>query len=291
MVLNSPVETYTMNLFRKAASRFALTIVLVVAGISVAQAQTREIKRLQDNLYLFRNNAHLAVFLVTNKGVIATDPINEEAAKWLKKEIHTRFDKDIKYVIYSHSDNDHVAGGQVFADTATIVAHENAVPIINSGNYTAPPNITFKDESVIQLGDGEVKLRYFGVSHTDNLIVMEFPKQKAIFIVDSLNIKRLPYRNLPNFYMPELISFIKQVEALDYKIAIPGHGSIGTPQDVVNYRHYLEALYAAASDAHKAGKTLEQAQASITLEKYKDYENYEAWLPLNIEGVYRMLDR
>ena len=280
-----------MSSVKSTITSFILALCFLGSGVQVAQAQTREITQIKDNLYLFKNNAHLAVFLVTNEGVIATDPINKEAATWLKNEIRHRFEKEIKYVIYSHSDNDHVAGGQVFADTATIVAHENAVPIINRGNYTAPPNVTFRDSSTVQLGDGKVKLHYFGVSHTDNVIVMEFPQQKAIFVVDSLNIKRLPYRNLPNFYMPELISFIKQVEKLDYDIAIPGHGSIGTPQDVINYRHYLEALYAAVNKAHKAGKSLEQAQASIKLDKYKNYENYKSWLPLNIEGVYRNLNQ
>ncbi len=280
-----------INSFKNNVKWLVLILSLLAIDVHMAQAQTREISQIKDNLYLFRNNAHLAVFLVTNEGIIATDPINEEAAKWLKKEVKNRFKKDIKYVVYSHSDNDHVAGGQVFADTATIVAHENAVPIINSGNYTATPNVTFSEESTVQLGDGRVKLHYFGVSHTDNLIVMEFPKQKAIFVVDSLNLNRMPYRNLPNFYMPELIHFIKQVETLDYEIAIPGHGEMGTPKDVVRYRNYLEDLYEEVTKAHKAGKSLEQAQASIRLEKYKDFDNYESWLPLNIEGVYRNLNQ
>ncbi|TDF35095.1 MBL fold metallo-hydrolase [Alteromonadaceae bacterium M269] len=269
----------------------ALVAGLTTFNSSEAIAQQREIKQVKGNLYLFRNNAHLSVFLVTSDGVIATDPINEGAAKWLEEEIRKRFQKEIKYVIYSHSDNDHIAGGQVFADTATVVAHENAAPIINDGTYTAPPNVTFSESSIVQLGDGQVKLHFFGVSHTDNLIVMEFPQQKAIFVVDSLNINRMPYRNLPSFYMPELIDFIKQVEKLDYEIAIPGHGGLGTPKDVARYRNYLEDLYIKVEEAHKAGKSLEQAQASIQLEQYKDFDNYEAWLPLNIEGVYRNLNR
>ena len=264
--------------------------VLAAASVTTAAAQTREITQIKDDLYLFRNNAHLAAFLVTNEGVIATDPINEDAANWLKAEIAERFDSDIKYVIYSHSDADHVSGGQVFADTATVVAHENAAPIIESGDYTVAPDITFRKVMDLKLGDGEVRLHYFGPSHTDNVIVMEFPEQRAIFVVDSMNINRLPYRNLPSFYMPELIDFIKHIEAMDFDIAIPGHGGLGGPEDVVRYREYLEALYAAVKAARAEGQSLEEAQASIRLADFSDFANYEAWRPENIEGVYRILD-
>lgn len=250
----------------------------------------REITQVKDNLYLFRNNTHLAAFLVTSEGIIATDPINGEAATWLRQEVRERFGKDIRIVIYSHSDRDHVAGGEVYQGDATIIAHENAVRAIEAGDYTAPPDKTFSDTKTVRLGDGEVKLHYFGLSHTDNVIVMEFTRERAIFVVDSMNINRLPYRNLPRFYMPETIEFMKKVEALDYDIAIPGHGLIGEPKDVTRYRKYLEALYAAVIEARDAGKSLQEAQTSIRLSAFDDFDNYENWLPLNIEGVYRILD-
>lgn len=277
------------------ASHFGklLGVFTLLAGLSspmVALAQDREITQVKDNLYLFRNNSHLAAFLVTNEGVIATDPINADAAHWLEAEIKDRFNTDIRYVVYSHSDADHVSGGEVWADSATIIAHANAVPFIKTGGHTALPDETFTDEKTVRLGDGEVQLHYFGPSHTDNVIVIEFPKQRAIFVVDTLNINRLPYDNLPRFYFPEMIDYIRAVEAMDFEIAIPGHGNLGAPADVTRYRTYLEALYEAASDAHKAGKPLAEAQAEISLDAYKDFENYDRWLPRNIEGIYRILD-
>jgi hypothetical protein len=46
-------------------------------------------------------------------------------------------------------------------------------------------------------------------------------------------------------------------------------------------------LYTAVLEQARAGASLEEAQQNITLEKYQDWEQYEAWLPLNIEGVYQ----
>lgn len=274
----------------KVLFTFLTAVVMFALGSLAANAQTRSIERVSGDLYLFRNNSHIAVFLVTKDGIIATDPINESAAQWLEAEIAERFNKEIRYAIYSHSDADHVSGGSVFADTATIVAHENAAPIIGAGDYTAPPNVTFKESARVSLGGREVVLHYFGPSHTDNVIVMEFPEERAIFVVDSLNINRMPYRNLPRFYMPELINFIRRIEAMDFDVAIPGHGAPGGPADVARYREYLEALYAAVQEARASGLSLEQAQETITLEAFADFDNYDAWLSENIEGVYRILD-
>jgi hypothetical protein len=36
----------------------------------------------------------------------------------------------------------------------------------------------------------------------------------------------------------------------------------------------------------RAGKTLEETVEAVKLEAYSDWNQYEAWLPLNIEGVY-----
>ena len=71
------------------------------------------------------------MFLVTPDGVIVTDPINADAATWLKAEIAKRFNQPIRYVIYSHDHRDHIAGDEVFAnDGAIVVAHERAKGII-----------------------------------------------------------------------------------------------------------------------------------------------------------------
>jgi glyoxylase-like metal-dependent hydrolase (beta-lactamase superfamily II) len=80
---------------------------------------------LKGDLYRFRQIRHYGMFLRTPEGIILVDPTNAEAATWLKGEFARRFKVPVKYVIYSHAHNDHASGGEVFADTATFVAHEN----------------------------------------------------------------------------------------------------------------------------------------------------------------------
>jgi hypothetical protein len=51
----------------------------------------------------------------------------------------------------------------------------------------------------------------------------------------------------------------------------------------------METLYAAALKGAREGKSLEAMQQNIRLEKYKDWDNYDTQLALNIEGMYNQI--
>ncbi len=270
---------------------FVAVAAAAVAETAWAQQEPkRAITNIAGDLYRFQNNFHFSVFLVTLEGVIVTDPINADAANWLKAEIDKRFGVPIRYVIYSHDHADHVAGGEVLADTAVVVAHDNAKrAIIGEKRPTAVPDVTFSDRMTIELGGKKVELIYLGPSHSDNLIVMRFPAERVVFAVDIISVKTLAFRTLGDSYFPGWIDAIKGVEAMDFDILAPGHGPMGTKADATSQRVYLEDLHAAVLAAARAGQTLDQMKESIKLEKYRDWGQYEAWLPLNIEGMYNQV--
>jgi len=82
--------------------------------------------------------------------VIATDPINAAAAIWLENEIRTRFGQEIRYVVYSHDHAGNISGGEVWDDTAVVVAHANArQTIIDAKRSTAVPELTFTDQMTL----------------------------------------------------------------------------------------------------------------------------------------------
>ena len=59
-----------------------------------------------------------------------------------------------------------------------------------------------------------------------------------------------------------------------------------TKADVTAFREYMEDLHGAVLEAIRAGQSLEEAQATIELDRYKDWEEYGDFLPLNIKGMY-----
>lgn len=273
---------------------FAVALAFIfIYQIDPAWAQgeaKREITHIAGDLYRFKNNFHYSVFLVTPEGVIATDPINVDAARWLRSEIKKRFNKPVRYLIYSHDHSDHISGGEVFADTAIVIAHENAKrTIIGEKRPTAIPDITFSDKMTIELGRKRVDLIYVGHGHTDNMIVMNFPAESVLFAVDFISVKSLPYKDLSDSYFPDWIDAIKVVEGIDFDILVPGHGQIGSKADVADHRDYIETLYNAVLKEARAGKSLEEMKQSIKLERFKNLEEYDEWLSLNIEGVYNRI--
>jgi glyoxylase-like metal-dependent hydrolase (beta-lactamase superfamily II) len=109
-----------------------LTSVLTLCSLALATAVSaqqkppqRAIVNVTGQLYRVQNDNHYTVFLVTQEGVIMSDPINRDFARWLKAEIATRFKVPVRYVLYTHRDWDHASGGVVFADTAEFVGHRN----------------------------------------------------------------------------------------------------------------------------------------------------------------------
>jgi glyoxylase-like metal-dependent hydrolase (beta-lactamase superfamily II) len=272
---------------------------LVVAGqtelarirpAEAQQAAKREISKIAGELYLFRNNFHSSVFAVTPAGVIATDPINADAARWLKAELQTRFNQPVRYLIYSHDHADHISGGEVFADTAIIVAHENAKPVIlGEKRPTAVPQVTFSDQMTVELGGTTVELAYAGRNHSNNSIVMRFPRERVLFAVDFIPVDSIAFRNFPDAYLDDWIESLKKVEAMDFDVLAPGHGPLGQKGNVRQFREYMEDLKSAVLQAIREGKSLDEMKQSIKLPKYEQWSGYREIFPLNIEGMYRMV--
>jgi glyoxylase-like metal-dependent hydrolase (beta-lactamase superfamily II) len=142
----------------------ALTIVTAVmgstfSGLTHGQGTTeepeREILNITGDLYRFRQIRHSGMFLVTPDGIIVVDPTFPEVAAWLKDQLDERFGLPVKYVIYSHNHNDHAGGGDVFADTATFIGHENMLKNLQRPDDDAPllPREQLWDKN----GDGKIQ--------------------------------------------------------------------------------------------------------------------------------------
>lgn len=250
----------------------------------------REISRIAGEVYRFRNNFHYSVFAVTPEGIIATDPINADAAQWLKSEFKRRFNKPVRYVVYSHDHADHISGGEVFADTAIFVAHEKAKEdIIGEQRPTAVPSVTFDDSITIELGGTVVELTYVGGNHSDNSIVVRFPRESVLFAVDFIPVESVAFRDLPDAYMPDWIESLKRVELMDFDFLAPGHGPMGRKRHVRMFRDYLQTLYGEVLRHARNGKSLDEIKGLVKLKQYAGWSGYEQMFELNVEGVYRLV--
>ena len=254
-----------------------------------------------DNVYIFRYVGHQSMFIVTPEGVIATDPIGERrpAAQAYIAEIKKITNAPIRYVIYSHSHLDHIAGGKPFKDAgATFVAHENAKKRLQEINF---PDVVMPDEVVtgakrdITLGGTTLELNYVGKNHSDNTLVLRLPREKIMFTVDWIPIEGVQFRGMADTYLPDIEESLKKVIAMDWDRMIPGHpgpgGRLGTKDDARAHLQYLQDLSAAVKQAVNENKSYVDAEKDIKLPKYEKWGGYNAFLPMNIERYYDYWNR
>ncbi len=248
-----------------------------------------------NNIYVFRWWVYRNFFIVTDEGVIATDPMNPKAAKLLKKEIEKVTDKPIRYVLYSHNHHDHISGGTVLdGEGVEFIGHENiAKELVDHPNPTLPtPDITFAKNYVVELGGRRVELEYYGPNHGKSLVVMRLPKEKIIFTVDIVTPRRVAFRGMPDFWPDEWVRTLKEIEATDFDYVISGHGPETEPAIepaivVTEQREYLEYLMTAVKTAMDAGThSPDKLRQVVKLPKYKNWRAYDTWLPMNIERVW-----
>lgn len=285
----------------------------------------RGIKHIAGDLYQVQddNNAFTA-FLVTPDGIILTDPINTRTATWLKAELERRFNLPVKYLIYSHSHDDHSSGAAIY-DESIVVGHENVIgefeiwndlsiniddfdgfdsdaeklAAFRKDNPAVFPHLTFKDRMTITLGGKKVNLIYLGKGHSDNLIAVHYPEERAVLAIDLLWVDRVSYTNLPyKHFFPDLFGGLRIIENMDFDILLTGHGvhgtgrgAIGNKEDVTEFREYFEALYAEVLKAKQNGLTKDQAVATIELAEYGHLGMYDQWFKMNVEGMYRHMSR
>jgi glyoxylase-like metal-dependent hydrolase (beta-lactamase superfamily II) len=261
------------------------------APVQVAQAApVREIGKITGEIYRFRNNNHYSIFVVTPAGIIATDPINRDAATWLKAELQRRFNLPVRYLVYSHDHADHISGGEVFADTAIVVAHERAREvIIGEKRPTAVPSMTISERGMIDLGGTVMQLIYTGRNHSDNSLVMYFPVEKVLFAVDFIPVGAMAFRDFPDSYMPDWIDSLRRVEQIDFNVLVPGHGPLGDRQSVTAFRTYLEDLRDQVLVLAREGKSVDDVKRMVNLDKYRSWAGFEQMSQLNIEGMYRLV--
>ena len=327
-------------------------LIALLAGGLVLAAQQRSfyqqteykgqaIGKLTGDIYYARMDDYVSVFLVTREGIVLVEPIGTEFATWLKAELIQRFHLPVKYVIYSHSHWDHASGGEVYADTARFIAHENMIKNIAlppadtplpanlraqdkdgdgkiepdeaqgslktmfalydanhdgviSGaeavrgpiEYVRAPDLTYSDRLTIRLGGKRVEVISRPIAHADdNTLVRFVDGTNVLFASDWITVDRLPFGPIS----PDEIPLVKAVEAMDFEYFVPSHGKVGKKADVTANIHYREELRDAVARAIAAGQTLEQAQATVLMDGYKDWEFYALQRPQNVAGTYRAL--
>ena len=243
-----------------------------------------------DNLYLAIGAGGNSLVMGADSGTVLVDAKRAGSGKALADIGSAVSDQPVATVILTTIDDDHVGGLADLPAVKQIVAHSNAPtllrrkPAFQGAGARMLPTQTFADRLSLLEGRDRIELYYFGPAHTSADIVVVFPEKRIAYVGDLFPDKRVPVIDLSNggsgVAFPGTLA--KAVAALkDIPRIIPGHAvsPTGSPlgrwitlADFQEYADFTRDFLTAVQEAHKAGKTAEQAAASLSLpERYKNY--------------------
>ena len=246
-----------------------------------------DMTEIDDGLYMFRMAGTRSMIIVTDEGVIATDPVNIEHARVMREEIAKITDQPVKYVVYSHEHWDHAVGGQIFKDEgATFISHENCAKHFTDLPHPdiVMPDVTFADDYTLELGGRKLDLLYFGPNHGDCMVVMRPDPGDYIFVVDLVTPGGAPLGFMPDYAPHHWVRTLKEIEDLDYKAVLGGHGAlVAHPSAVTERRLYLEALMDAVRTARETGQS--NIRETVRLPEYEYLRGYEDRIEDNVRRI------
>ena len=250
--------------------------------------------QINGNLYRHTTGPGLAVHsgfvLITSEGAIVIDPAMTRSAGWLLNEIKTRFHVPVKYVIYTHAHTDHISGGQVFQQAGAIVAaNQRAIePIVGERIPTALPNRVFDRDMKITLGGETVLLHRVAASHSDSMIMVLFPKYRALQCTDVGENHSMPYNDFLDFYYPGWIETLDWVLAQDVDIIDIGHYTPANKEAIRAERAYMIDLHQQVLDLVRKGQSWDELYRNVKFsDEVRKWTAFDSMHTLNVLGMYR----
>jgi glyoxylase-like metal-dependent hydrolase (beta-lactamase superfamily II) len=219
------------------------------------------VQEIRDHLYWVTDGSYNAMFLVTDKGVVAVDAPPSIGKNYLKA-IAEVTDKPVTYVIYSHAHLDHIGAAGIFPKNATFIAQQETAAELqraksvarNASMVPSIPTVTFSKNYTLQIGNQTLKLDYYGVNHLPGNIFIYAPKQKVLMLVDIIFPGWIPFPYLA--IAKDTAGFIKAhdiaLNNYDFDTIVAGHLTrLGTRNDVVIQKEFVSDLEKAAATANQ----------------------------------------
>jgi metallo-beta-lactamase class B len=179
----------------------------------------------------------------TSEGLILIDtPWNDEQTKELIKLAKSKLNKDFSIAIITHAHEDRIGGINTLLENEIDVRSTVLTAQLAERNGYKKPTPSLDSEASIKVGDVSFEVFYPGEGHSQDNIVVWFPKDKVLF--GGCIIKALDSKSLGSITDANLEEWPVSVQKIlekysDANVVIPGHGKWGSMELV---RHTLELV-------------------------------------------------
>ena len=149
------------------------------------------------------------------------------------------------------------------------------------------PIINLDDSLLLLDGKRQIQIRYLGKGHTDGDLILYLPAEKIVFLGDLFF-----NAAIPNVQDATLLAWIKTLEAalsLDADRFVPGHGAVGSREELRTFIKYLEDLRGWIEPAVARGDGLDQVIHSIQIPREYSSYGFQNFFPANVQKMYEEL--
>ncbi|EFD4919927.1 MBL fold metallo-hydrolase [Escherichia coli] len=278
------------------------------------------LQKIGERTYYVQRYFYSTTFYVGDKGVLLFDA-PEGRGKYLLQAIRDVTPLPVTALVYSHYHVDHIGDSPFWNDEAKkegvnlrIIASKATAEKMQFMNSRLPvaTQVLSKKDDQFKFEKQTIELhRFVKAGHTDDHSVWLLKQEKVAHSPDLLNPDQLP---MMGFAVSDTLVYhdsnFRQVEMLDWKYFIGGHGNIGSHDDFKFQRQFLNDLRDTTIKVRKEesfGKFMNKtannhadfarAQREAIIKKvtevlrpkYGHMYGYDASMPANIEMAIRLV--
>lgn len=210
----------------------------------------------------------------------------------------------VRFVVNTHWHRDHTGGNENFGKRgAVIMAHENVRARMSvdttAGTQTLPaapkgalPVLTFADGVKIHLNGDVLTIVHVANAHTDGDALVHWDKANVLHMGDTFfNRESLPLIDRRSGgSIDGMIAAVERALTIANEATriVPGHGPVGTRQELVAYRDMLKDVRGKVAAAIEAGRSWEETKALGLASGYQPHDGFVKPDQF-VEMVYRSL--
>ena len=298
----------------KLSSIFIFIVLLLASRELAAQELGPHFKKIKEGIYVYAQKPadSNAGIILTSEGVVLIDSgHNPPDSVAVNNAIKKLTPLPVRYLINTEPHSDHTTGHFVFSPPAMIIAHEGATESMKQaynpkrneklmadypemresfkGFKMITPHIEYRQKMILNVGERNFELHYLKNVHSEADTAIWLPKERVLFSAAVAGIKR--FSNIrPNVQIPDMLSAMKMMKALNPEIVVPGHGAPGTTKIFDDSIQYYSLLLERVGKMAKEGKSLETIKKELRMPETDDWASKER-IDTNIEAAYRAVAR
>src|ERR1700730_11753060 len=210
--------------------------------------------KIDGNLHWVTDSVYQAMFLTTREGVVLVDApptIGHNLLRAIASVTHASgMPTKVTHLVYSHSHADHIGASSLFGTDVVRIGHrENRRLLLRDNDPNRPPpNVTFDERHVLEVGGEQLQLAFHGPNHTPDNIFIHAPKHNTLMLVDVVMPGWIPFKGLAvSQDIPGWISAHDVALGYAWQTLVGGHlGRLGSRADAELQKQYVADLQASA---------------------------------------------